>query len=137
MSSVISLATTYVEHTCGNCGVQFAFTEAFYNARRSDKKGWHCPNGCVRYFTGESDAQRERRAREAAERRETSLRAMLDQERESLKHLERRHAAAKGVATRIRNRVKHGVCPCCSETFKELRDHMKAAHPDFVPTAVD
>lgn len=37
----------------------------------------------------------------------------------------------KGVATRLKNRAAHGVCPCCNRTFQQLARHMSAKHPDF------
>lgn len=33
--------------------------------------------------------------------------------------------------TRIKNRVKNGVCPCCNRTFENLARHMQAKHSDF------
>ena len=39
--------------------------------------------------------------------------------------------ARKGVATRLRNRIARGQCPCCSESFKNLKLHMKSKHPKW------
>jgi hypothetical protein len=37
----------------------------------------------------------------------------------------------KGVKTRMANRIKHGVCPCCNRTFLNLQRHMTTQHPSF------
>jgi hypothetical protein len=39
--------------------------------------------------------------------------------------------AYKGQATRLRNRAKAGVCPCCKRTVSQLARHMASKHPDF------
>lgn len=52
---------------------------------------------------------------------------------EELTRTTRRLTAHKGVVTKLRKRVGKGVCPCCHQKFKELRDHMKAEHPDWNP----
>jgi hypothetical protein len=36
------------------------------------------------------------------------------------------------VATRIRNRIAAGVCPCCTRTFKNVARHIKDKHPTYV-----
>ena len=37
----------------------------------------------------------------------------------------------RGVATRMKNRIKVGVCPCCNRTFQDLAKHMASQHKDF------
>ena len=44
---------------------------------------------------------------------------------------ERRTAAYKGVATRIRNRVARGECPSCNQSFADLAKHMAEEHPEY------
>lgn len=39
--------------------------------------------------------------------------------------------AQRGATKRLSNRVKNGVCPCCTRSFHNLREHMKTQHPDF------
>jgi hypothetical protein len=36
-----------------------------------------------------------------------------------------------GQVTRIKNRVKNGVCICCNRSFSDLHQHMLTKHPDF------
>lgn len=51
--------------------------------------------------------------------------------RESNEFYQNSARAYKGHHTRVKNRVKNGVCPCCNRTFKDLQRHMKSKHPDF------
>ncbi|MEA3246271.1 MAG: hypothetical protein U9Q74_08965 [Gemmatimonadota bacterium] len=46
---------------------------------------------------------------------------------------DRQIRARKAVATRLRNRMKAGRCPCCSHRFTDLREHMRTEHPKWNP----
>ncbi|WP_159103999.1 hypothetical protein [Rhodopseudomonas sp. B29] len=50
---------------------------------------------------------------------------------------ERRAAAARGQVTKIKNRVGHGVCPCCNRTFANLARHMAGEHPGYTAEAAE
>jgi DNA-binding XRE family transcriptional regulator len=106
---------------CGGCGVRFAFERSYYEKRLEDHKTFHCPNGCVRHFTGKSEAER---LREEVERQkqmreaEEARRHRIEQERDQI---QRAH-------TRMRKRVMNGVCPCCNRTFQNLMQHMQTEH---------
>jgi hypothetical protein len=67
----------------------------------------------------------------AARRRSEAAAAQLTHERDQRLAAERSASAYKGQATRIRNRVGAGVCPCCTRTFANLARHMAGQHPDF------
>ena len=43
--------------TC-DCGVMYALTSEFIKNRRADHKAFHCPNGCIRWYPGQSDEQK-------------------------------------------------------------------------------
>jgi len=45
-------------HTCGECGIVWATTKVFENARQNDHKTFYCPNGCRRHYPQESDKER-------------------------------------------------------------------------------
>jgi DNA-binding transcriptional regulator YiaG len=111
----------FVTIECGGCHVPFAMSRAFYDARRNDHKTWHCPNGCVRHYTGPSEleklrteVERQKQLREAEEAR----RLRVEEERDQVA---RAH-------NRMRIRVMNGVCPCCNRTFQNLMQHMKTEH---------
>jgi hypothetical protein len=39
--------------------------------------------------------------------------------------------------TKIKNRVGHGVCPCCTRSFQNLARHMASEHPTFAAEAAE
>jgi DNA-binding XRE family transcriptional regulator len=119
--SIFCDSIEYVAVQCGGCGVPFAFSRAFYDKRKQDHKTWHCPNGCVRHYTGpsevetlRSEVERQKQMREAEESRRLRVEAERDQ-------VARAH-------NRMRVRVMNGVCPCCNRTFQNLMAHMKTEH---------
>jgi hypothetical protein len=110
------------------CGMAFAIPDSL-NDQLLDNRGprgksVYCPLGHRWHYTGQTDAERERAARQAAERREKAV-------RELLQHEERSHAATKGQLTKTKkqvHRAEHGVCPHCKRSFQDLRRHMESKH---------
>lgn len=128
MTIQLTTIQTFISHTCGGCGVLFAMTKEFHDQRLKDRKGWHCPNGCTRTFTRSTEEERLRRRAEQAEARITF-------ERDQAQAAHRSAAAYKGVATKLRNRIAAGQCPCCDQTFPDLAEHIAGEHPDYAETA--
>lgn len=115
---------------CCNCGIEFAMPERFQRACQADsKKYFYCPNGHSQHYA-ESAADVLRRERDRLKQQAARLEDEAREAREREESAKRQAAAFKGVATRIKNRVKHGVCPCCNRTFQDLARHMKSQHPD-------
>jgi len=89
---------------------------------------WHCPNGHQRGYSQGSirkELEKEKKRRKWAEDNAAQARREADE-------AERRRKAQKAATTRLRNRAKAGICPCCSRHFKQLEAHMANKHPDFV-----
>ncbi len=109
---------------CAHCGLQFAVTSDFMRCRREDHESFYCPTGHSNIYTGENKAEKlERQLKFEKTRREQA-----EQEAEKQKKIS---SAQKAENTRLKNRVKHGVCPCCNRTFKQLARHMKNKHPEY------
>lgn len=108
--------TFHVEECCA-CGVVFAMTQEFYNARWAEKERgeFYCPNGHSQHYVGKSDKQK---AREA----EARYLAEVDQRKAAERELKRHRTRAKG-----------GACPVCKRSFVQLARHVKTQHPDFEP----
>lgn len=120
---------------CPSCGVLHAFPSQM-NAE-AQRLGGHrieisCPNGHVWGYSGKSAEAKERERREAAEREAARERALRDQAEAEARAQKGRATRFKNDRDRIKNRVAHGVCPCCNRTFKQLDRHMKAKHPDYL-----
>lgn len=115
------------------CGVKHAVPsslrdEQLRQRERGKSMSVYCPLGHSYAPAGESKAEK----LEARLGRESEERARVAAERDQAKASARAH---KGAATRARKRAKHGVCPCCKRTFKQLAQHMAKKHPDFDPAA--
>jgi phage terminase Nu1 subunit (DNA packaging protein) len=119
--------------TCCSCGVRFDVPTEWYTARRNDHEWFYCPNGHRQHYTGKSEAERLRDELAREKHRAEQAQARVEDLRRQRDHANARVSAHKGVVTKLRKRVALGSCPCCHRKFKDLRDHMRAEHPDWNP----
>lgn len=122
---------TLTVHACVKCGMHFGIPADYDARRREDHALFYCPSGHQQCYVGKTEAEklrdevaREKHWREQAEARSADFRQQRDAH-------ERSARAFKGVATRIKKRVKHGVCPCCNRTFANVAAHMETKHPTY------
>ena len=123
--------TTLKELQCGSCGVWHAIPQTMFDSAYQEGGTWCCTNGHRRgYIEGSIYLQleKEKKRREWAEQSAKNARKDADE-------AERRRIAQKAATTRLRNRAKAGICPCCSRHFKQLKAHMDNKHPDFAVEA--
>lgn len=127
------VTTTLSTITCCQCSMLFGVPARFETDRRRDHKDFFCPAGHRQHYPQRSDLEIARdeaaRAKHAAE--QASARAA--EERNRREGAERQLRARKAVATRLRNKIAAGRCPCCSHQFKDLRAHMRTEHPQWNP----
>lgn len=127
----------YEFRCCPNCGIEYAAPKTFMEECRKDPSiFFHCPNGHKRHFS-ESEADRMRKERDRLAQRIAERDDRIKQLREQADAAERRAAAARGQVTKIKNRVGHGVCPCCNRSFENLHRHMTTKHPTFTAEAAE
>lgn len=110
--------TLYVTE-CPTCFTTHGIPEAMRDQMADEGGGAYCPNGHRWWFRDASRATQLNRAKA----REVAL-------RDQLQASERSAAAHKGQVTRIKNRVKAGVCPFCNRSFSNVREHMDTKHSD-------
>lgn len=123
--------------SCYQCGILFA-VEASVRQRWQREGGvFYCPNGHRQGYV-ETDVQRLTKQLEAAKqevaeatKRELFAKYNATAERAAREQTERQLRARKGINTRLRNRIRCGVCPCCRRNFENLSRHMKTKHPHF------
>lgn len=135
MSEQTFAALTLLCVTCcrEGCGITFGVADTWVRCRKRDHEWWYCPNGHRQHWPQESDLEAaERRARESRDALARE-RARHDQTKAARDAAQRSASAARGIATRIKNRVSAGVCPCCNRTFQNLAQHMAGAHPKWDP----
>lgn len=124
----VAVTTTIRALDCPDCGLTYGISTAFESKRREDKRTFYCPNGHAQGFYGKTQTERELDAARALAQREAQRRKWAEQEAADAR---RSAAAHKGWATRVRNRIKNGVCPCCNRSFTNVRRHMSTQHPDY------
>jgi hypothetical protein len=133
LSSIVSFTVI----TCCTCGIAFGVDADVRRRWIDDGTRFYCPNGHDQHYTEttvqrlqkELEAQKkatqdERRAREFAQTNAAAERAARE-------HTQRQLATRKSINTRLRNRIRCGVCPCCRRNFENLQRHMKTQHPHF------
>jgi hypothetical protein len=119
-----SITGFYIQSCC-TCGVLFGLTNEQHDQLLKNKgKSFYCPNGHGQHYAGKSEAESLRERLEVQTQVARDRQAALDRER-------KRSAALKGENTKIKKRIKGGVCPCCNRSFVSLANHMKTQHPDF------
>lgn len=130
--------------TCYRCGEPMWMTAATRQTYLRNHAVFYCTHGHQQHFAeGKTREQKlqeqlddERRQRQRAEQRVAQKDDEIGQQRLFKERAERSASAYKGQATRLRNRAKTGVCPCCNRTFQQLARHMASQHPDFTPADV-
>lgn len=115
-----------------SCSGTFAINSEWRAQRVRDGRQWFCPYcGGQWNQQGVSEAARlrkqletEQAARLRAQERAREMEASRDHERN-------RARGFQGQLTKVKKRVGHGVCPCCSRTFQQLARHMANKHPEY------
>ena len=83
-----------------------------------------CPLGHGYVPSGESKAAKLERQLQRERQRHDQTRADRD-------HKENQRRAEKAAKTRLKNRARMGLCPCCNRHFKDLQRHINRMHPEF------
>lgn len=112
------------------CGHVILMSRTHYEACRETRRSWYCTIcGASRAFTGETEIAKLRRERDAALQREETRKAMC-------RNLEEALSKEQKSKARLKKRVKNGVCPCCTRSFQNLKQHIATKHPDFTKESV-
>lgn len=120
---------------CCNCGIHFGLPDALYRSLCRSHNFFFCPNGHEQHFIGESEEEKLKKQVKAYKQEAEWNRERADRNWKRAEAADRSRAAHQGVATkrkkehdRMKNRVQHGVCPCCNRSFQNLRRHMETQH---------
>lgn len=129
----LAYRVTLTTINCGKCGGVYAINERRRAECEQTGSSWSCPycrcwwgyannneNATLKrqLAQAQEQAKLERKRKEWAEQQTAVVKASL--------------RAQKGVTKRLKNRIKHGVCPCCTRSFQNLASHMKTKHPEYV-----
>ena len=117
---------------CGCCGGVYAILERVRLQKEREGKSWTCPYCDTGWGYSDNgtnaELKRELAKAEQAIKLERKQTEWARQDARNAKNSARGYKAAK---TRIKNRIAHGVCPCCQRTFENLARHMANKHPDY------
>lgn len=131
-NTVVNVTASLSVVNCGKCGGTYAIAGRHVSWCREHGGGWTCPYcKCSWGYFGDTEADRLKKQVEQERNRLASERAQHDQTKAALKYEQHRGSAARGLVTRIKNRVSRGVCPCCNRTFANLARHMGTQHPGY------
>jgi hypothetical protein len=120
-----------VSYRCATCCIAFAIPQSLSERwERGDRSDVYCPNGHVNVLV-HTEAARLRDELTREKHRTEQARADAEYQSKRRAFAERRASAARGQVTKIKNRVKNGVCPVCNRTFGDLARHMHGQHPHF------
>jgi hypothetical protein len=126
------MANPWTEITCFRCKEPFWVSNETYQVLKRSSVNFWCPFGHQQHFVpGKTEAQKLQEELDAERRRRQSAEQNVEYYSQMRKQAEHSARAYKGQATRLRNRAKAGVCPCCQRTFKQLAAHMANKHPEF------
>lgn len=131
----VNLSLHYDFVSCFRCGVPIWMESWILKKRRNDHQEFYCHNGHRQAFHGDTDADRLKRQLEIQKGKTRVAQHEADNERERADHLGRSRDVYKGKLKATKLRIKNGVCPCCKRTFRDLHDHMRTRHPNYVQQA--
>jgi hypothetical protein len=99
---------------------------------------FYCAYGHKQHYSiGESEEAKLRRERDRLAQRIAERDDEIKRQRELREATQRQLSAQRGLVTRIKNRVGHGVCPCCNRTFGNVARHMASEHPTWSAEAAE
>jgi len=125
--------------TCWKCKTEYFLPEALNTAAHASQNvSFYCPYGHSAIFSeGPTEAEKLRRERDRLKQRIAQKDDEISCERMGRQVAECQVSAQKGVVTKLKNRAKAGVCPCCHRTVKQLARHMETKHPRYSTDAPD
>lgn len=109
---------------CCSCGVPFGIAAEMNKELINNHRSFYCPNGHRQNYIGKT--QEEKLKEELLVQKN-----LVNHHRNEADRKQRRLNALRGQQTKLKNRIKNGVCPCCNRSFVNLAKHMAHIHPDF------
>jgi hypothetical protein len=125
MSTTIFTTLTHI--TCCKCGLIFGVEASHVERLRTTHEQFYCPSGHGQGFYGKTEV--EKRA-EVAESNALWYRQRAEAAQREATIQTHRARGLKAAQTRLKNRIKKGVCPHCNRYFENLHRHMTGQHPD-------
>jgi len=117
---------------CGVCGGTYAINERYRQQKYEDGGSWNCPYCKTGWgFSNDNENAKLKHQLKNEQKRRQWAEHNLEHARENEKHANHRANGYKGQLVKTKKRIKHGVCPCCTRSFKNLASHMANKHPEY------
>jgi hypothetical protein len=118
---VISIQSGLALEVCCNCGVEFGIPEYLQQKFMEDRRTFYCPNGHAQSYIGKTEAEK---LREQLAESEKTRAALLKAKNRAVEDLD----GALGTITKMKKRVKAGMCLECHRYFADVERHYKSKH---------
>lgn len=122
---------TLIIHQCCSCQCFFAISSRLDERARATGIEFYCPSGHSQVYR-KSENTKLKEDVQRLEREKMNLSNIVEQKNHAITQLGYSVRAQKAAKTKIMNRVKNGVCPCCNRTFTNLQGHFKSKHPELL-----
>jgi hypothetical protein len=124
--------------SCGveGCGIPFAIPRNLENDLRRTGNWFYCPNGHQIHYHDSENARLKKAAQDAIAQRDYA-REQRDFARKERDTEKARRIALKGVVTKTKKRLAHGICPVCTRHFTNMERHMTSQHPTYATQPVE
>ncbi len=131
----ITQTVTLTQINCGQCGGTYAINERYRQQKSDQGGGWNCPYcKCSWGYFNDNELARTKKALEQQKANTEWYRQQAETRGKDRDHAQHQVRAYRGVITKTKRRIAHGVCPCCQRTFQDLARHMKGQHPGYTDT---
>lgn len=122
--STITVLETIVSQRCGNCGMLFGMEENYREELVNRGGSFWCPKGCQRKFIDETAKAKAKRLEEEAE----MLKRRLAQANSDNNTFRNEAFKQREKRLKLEKRIKNGVCPHCTRSFQNLKNHIATMH---------
>ena len=114
-----------------NCDAMVILPSSTMKELRRNHNSFYCYRGHPMSFGHDSDIEK---LKKQLEKKEELLQRQIKRTewaKEAEKQTEYKRRAIKGQLTKVKNRIKNGVCPCCNRSFANMAKHMANQHPNY------
>jgi len=133
MGAAVSVLITLEDMgACYSCGTRFAAEARFKQNRLRDHGTFYCPNGHAQSYCGETEAERLKKELDAEKLARERAESLARQRGVEVGNLQRTKKQVLGKLRAVKQRVAHGICPCCKRTFVQLQRHIATKHPSWL-----
>lgn len=122
---------------CYKCAIPFAVPSNYKQHLRDTRDAFYCPNGHEQAYTKSTESilkEKLEKQQQQYEERLAFTQKTLDYNKGKRFEAERKVIGQKIQVSKLKNRIKNGVCPCCNKHFTNLESHMKTQHANYNST---